>query len=176
MKTIKFLFALITFISAQMVQAQTVNHYWDSMNDSLIVNKGNAEVTNANGQFLEAKISSALCVQLKMMKNAYNLPVLCLVRTYMAPAKDSVVELYDKDWNRIAVQRFSLEDIIGKENTSRLEQYFEPLLIHASLNGESDDMVLTVCDKMLSDEEKKELLGISLSKTVTWNAQKTRFQ
>lgn len=143
-----------------------IHQLWETMPDSILVHKSLANIIVEKERYLKASLSSALEVQMRHVVCDDGTTYIILVRTYSAPAKDSVVEAYDINWNKINTLPFTLAQIIGKQNAEAYGKYFEPLLISASLSEDADEITLTVSDVGLTDEEKEEIKGVSLQTNV----------
>lgn len=164
----RYLLTIAAFLLAANAMAG-IRHLWDAMPDSLLMNKNSATIIEEKDGFLSADVSAALNVQLKALKDQDNKIVICLVRTYAAPEKESVVETYDEQWQLQSIVSFSLADIVGPEKAVEFASLFEPLLISASLSSENDMLTLKLSDNYLSEDEKKTLKDVALQTNVKWN-------
>lgn len=165
MNNVKYYIASFLMLISLSSNAE-VRQLWDTLPDSILVHKSQAKILVEKDNYLKATVSSALEIQMRHVVCEDGTEYICYVRTYSAPEKESVVEIYDKNWNKVRTLSFSLDQIIGSDKATMYDKYFEPLLIFASLNEDSNEMVLTVSDKGLSEEEKKEIKVLSLQTNV----------
>lgn len=159
-------FLLISFLVISIISVSADN-IWKSIPDS-IVNTTNAQVIKETDSFIHKRISSSLEVQAKLLATN-NDTIICLVKTLSAPEKESKIVFYNAQWNKLNEQTFSLEDIIGKENSEKFKSYFNPLLISAQLMEDSNNISISVSDYMISEDDKKELKDLPLQKSLQWN-------
>lgn len=144
-----------------------IRQQWESLSDS-ILDKGRATVSYENEEYLSIVISDTYEVQMKLLKADDGTTVVCMVRTYAAPEKESIVEIYDAGWKKLRQITFTLADVIGDGDAASMAEYFEPLLISANLLPDADTLVLSVSDKNLSDDDKKMLNNVELQRNVNW--------
>lgn len=61
-----------------------------------------AEMTALDENYLHIQMSPVSEVEMQLLPQTDSLgPVLCLLRSYKAPARESVAEFYDDNWNRL---------------------------------------------------------------------------
>ena len=61
---------------------------------------GSSELTALDERFLSMQVSSASSVEMLLLPDS----TLCMVRTYAGPAKESTVEFYGTQWNRLSTK------------------------------------------------------------------------
>lgn len=166
----RFLFC-IAFLSVYAHAFAGIQDMWKSIPDSILDNE-RATVTPVSDKYMYAQLSGSCDVQLRLMAAEGGEPVVCMVRTYSAPEKESVVEIFDAGWVKLRTITFTLSDVIGEENAERLSEYFEPLLIRAELQSDADTLLLSVSDKYLSEDERKKLDDVKLQRNVNWGTGK----
>ena len=127
----KHIIVVLCILSAFAVQAQDMKSLFIALPDSLspLLTKVNredfgdflasnmkAEVRNRFGQTSEMKkltddylflqASSASTIEMKLLPVTDTTQVICVVRTYMAPAADSDVSFYDTTWKELPANQF----------------------------------------------------------------------
>lgn len=144
------------------------NPIWQSIPDSILNNETQYNVVIKESiDFIHIKVSSTFEVQCKALLTANNDTVFCLLCTYSAPERESVIRYYDAEWNYLYSQELTLEQVIGKENSVQYQKLFIPSLISASFD--KNTINIAVSDYMLSEEEKKAIENVKLQRVLKWD-------
>lgn len=143
------------------------NSIWQSIPDSILNNETQYNVIKESTDFIHIKVSSTFEVQCKALLTANNDTVFCLLCTYSAPERESVIRYYDAEWNYLYSQELTLEQVIGKENSVQYQKLFIPSLISASFD--KNTINIAVSDYMLSEEEKKAIENVKLQRVLKWD-------
>lgn len=153
----RILLTIFSLILSSSVFADTAN-IWSTMPDSICnIDKNDVISYSDSTDVLCIKVSSTLSMQAVSSNTKDSL--IYVVKTYSAPAKESVLMVYDKQWNMLSSKDFALTDIVSKTAADKVATYYSPLLISAEIIS-PDDIKLSVADFMLSDDEKKEIKTI----------------
>lgn len=147
-----------------------------------------AEVKNSLGWMSVMDTLTADYVQIKMSKTATlqmkRLPVengdsvICLVKTFSLPEKESELYLYDQSWNRLPLDlniQSLAESLIQKPDTmsesrfSELKKMIEPKMVSAVLLQHEDGLVIRLSLPLLSADDKKQVSAIKLQRKFKWN-------
>lgn len=165
---IRNLFLFVSMFLIPFKASADINDLWTSRPDTLFSNSG-LQIEYVSDVQLNATVSSSLDVQIKLLPAEDDNSIICLICTYSAPDKESVIRYYNKNWRMIGEQHLTLKDVIGMEKAKQFASYFEPLLISAKFIEQENSIILTVCDKFLGDDDKKQLKSLDLQTKVKWN-------
>lgn len=164
----RYLLIVILVITSLAAKAD-IRQYWDTMPDTLLIHKTDSAIQQETDIYIHAVMSSTHDVQLRLMPSSQSGSVICMVRTYSAPERESVVEVYDTKWHLLRPLAFSLSDVVGADNVSRVGNLFEPLLLSVQLNADTEDITLSLSTHFLSDDEKQQLHDIPTQVTLSWS-------
>ncbi len=164
-----------------------------------------AEVKNRLGEmsvmdtltsdFVQIRMSKASTLQMKKLPADGGDSLLCVVRTFAGPEKESVLGLYDQDWNQKKSDHLFLPkqkdiassnggtlslsglssyliqkpDTMEEERFARLESMIEPRMVSAMLFQHDDSIVVRLASPLLSAEDKKAVLVIKMQRKFNWN-------
>lgn len=149
------------------VNASDIKTYWTNIPDSICLLHDQAVITDSTDTYIKAEITKALTIEAKTLKTAENDTLICLIKTYSAPAKESTVVLYNTRWEKMEDIVLSLENHFP-DATSKKE-YFFPTLISATLNKTSNELILRLSPINISDDEKRDIKDIKMQKILKWN-------
>lgn len=166
---------LFSMLLGLFVKAQDINSVFVSMPDSLspiltkvnrqdfadflssgmkavVKNKfdGTSEMLKLTDDYLKLNTTSVSSEEMKLLPLNDSVNVLCVVRTYSGPAKDSSVKFYSTDWKELPLSKFiSLprhEDFYKSDtdslSTVNREEFLQDMYImEAELSDKNNDIV-----------------------------------
>ena len=137
--------------------------------------------------YLQVATSKAAFVQMKMLPQVGGDSILCMVKTFAAPEKESDVRFYRQDWSEITPgqsQMFSIGNLsslpnrlVAKPDTmseSRFEELklmVEPKMYSAELSIRDNSIIFQLSLPLVSNDEKKHLNAILMQRKFKWNGE-----
>lgn len=147
-----------------------------------------AEVKNSLGwmsvmdsltaDYVQIKMSKTATLQMKRLLVENGDSVVCLVKTFSLPEKESELYLYDQSWNRLPLDlnvQSLAESLVQKPDTmsesrfSELKKMIEPKMVSAVLLQHEDGLVIRLSLPLLSADDKKQVSAIKLQRKFKWN-------
>lgn len=209
-KKFKMMICLLgILLTSQAADAKSLRDLWLAMPDSLapLLNKNmrtelvelqemgvKSEVTNLLGDntvldtltrdFMQVRLSQAATIQVKLLPmEGETDSLLCMVKTFAAPEKESEVVFYNQQWQSL---RFSdyfqgktidviLSSLVLKPDTmsevrfAELKAMIEPRMMSAVLFQHDNFIVFRLSLPLLSAEEKKQVNVIKVQRKFNWN-------
>ncbi len=154
----------------------------------------NSVMDTLTADFVQIRLSQAATMQIKKLpwlgapvsgdaSSVATDSLLCMVRTFAAPEKESEVYLYRQDWQPLDASRLfdgkSLaglaESLVQKSDTMSLERFLElkkmvePQMVSAMLFEHENSIVVRLALPLLSAEDKKAVNIIKLQRKFNWN-------
>ena len=208
MKKMRYIALVCLLLAGSSVGAKSMKDLLVSMPDSIVplLNKNlrtefvelhemkvKAEVNNLLGEtsvmdtltrnFLQIRLDAACTLQVKMLPSTGDDSLLCVVRTFAAPEKDSEVLLFDQQWRALDTSRLfggkGLSDVqeslmqkpdtMGERRFQELKTMIEPRMMSAVLFEHDNSIVFRLSLPLLSEEEKREVNAIKVQRKFNWN-------
>lgn len=207
-KNVLLLLMLLTF--ATNMSAKSLNELWVSMPDSLMpmVNKSQriefldlknlgvkAEVDNLLGEscqldsvtsdYLKLTTSPSSLYEMRLLPQTSGDSLLCIVRTFSAPEKESELKFYDQEWKELegtSLLPSNLSDVSlymqAKPDTKSLERYhelqamIEPQMFHLTWSEDGNELVSQLSLPLLGKEEKAQMLALLMQRKFKWDGEK----
>jgi len=204
-----FLLVMAVLLSVS-VQSKTLRDLWLSMPDSLLptLNKNlrlefmdlvdmqvKPEVKNLLGEeclmdsvtsdFLEVTTSSSAQIQMGLLPQASGDSVLCVVKTYSAPEKESVVKFYNQQWQELPCKNFfssevwqlgkflkEKHDTLSEGKYRELISSIEPFMVLAKLSMNDNSMIFKVSLPLVSVEDKTNIEALLVQRKFKWDGKK----
>lgn len=198
MKRIFLLLVLLAFVL--MTDAQSVSQVWIDAPDSLVgyLSKGSrielidsylitgssnvknrldgrTRIDTLTRSFMQVEMSEALTLQIKLLPSEGEDSVLCVVRTYRAPARESVVDIYSLAWEKMYSIDISKHELVSKPDTMSEERYSEllpftlPRMVSAVLSVDADEMKIEPSVPFSNPDVDKEMKALVLQRKLKWN-------
>ena len=216
MKRIKYI-AMACFLFASLgVGAKSMKDLLVSMPDSLLpyLDKNlrqempelqemgvKAEVKNLLGEnsvldtltdnFLQVRMSKVATLQLKKLPVEQGDSILCMVKTFAGPEKESQLMLFDQDWNALDASKLfcyapsggaevyssldsladnlvSRPDTMTEERFVELKKMIEPKMVSVLLFEHENAAVVRLSLPLLSADDKKKVNAIKLQRKFNW--------
>ncbi len=203
MKKMKFMVLACLLLASSTVGARSMKDLLVSMPDSLVpyLDKNlrlefaelqemgvKAEVQNLLGDtsvmdtltadFVQLRTSRVSTLQMKKLPVSGGDSLLCVVKTFSGPEKDSELYLYSQDWKPLPCS-FDLQSLAGalvqKPDTMNEERFvelkgmIEPKMVYALLLQHEDALVVRLSLPLLSEEDKKQVNAIKMQRKFNWN-------
>ena len=133
--------------------------------------------------FVQIRLSSASTLQMKKLPMEQGDSVLCVVKTFAGPEKESELHLFTQDWKALDASRLfdgkSIGELAGslvqKPDTmseSRFEELkamIEPRMVSALLLQHENAVVVRLSLPLLSTEDKKLVNAIKVQRKFNWS-------
>ncbi len=203
MKKMKFMMLACLLLASSTVGARSMKDLLVSMPDSLVpyLDKNlrlefaelqemgvKAEVQNLLGDtsvmdtltadFVQLRTSRVSTLQMKKLPVSGGDSLLCVVKTFSGPEKDSELYLYSQDWKPLPCS-FDLQSLAGalvqKPDTMNEERFvelkgmIEPKMVYALLLQHEDALVVRLSLPLLSEEDKRQVNAIKMQRKFNWN-------
>ncbi len=203
MKKMKFMMLACLLLASSTVGARSMKDLLVSMPDSLVpyLDKNlrlefaelqemgvKAEVQNLLGDtsvmdtltadFVQLRTSRVSTLQMKKLPVSGGDSLLCVVKTFSGPEKDSELYLYSQDWKPLSCS-FDLQSLAGalvqKPDTMNEERFvelkgmIEPKMVYALLLQHEDALVVRLSLPLLSEEDKEQVNAIKMQRKFNWN-------
>lgn len=207
-KNVLLLLMLLTF--ATNMSAKSLNELWVSMPDSLMpmVNKSQriefldlknlgvkAEVDNlleescqldsVTSDYLKLTTSPSSLYEMRLLPQTSGDSLLCIVRTFSAPEKESELKFYDQEWKELegtSLLPSNLSDVSlymqAKPDTMSLKRYhelqamIEPQMFHLTWSEDGNELVSQLSLPLLGKEEKAQMLALLMQRKFKWDGEK----
>lgn len=128
--------------------------------------------------FVQLRTSRVSTLQIKKLPVPSGDSLLCVVKTFAGPEKDSELCLYTQDWKPLPCD-FNLQlqagalvqkpDAMSEERFAELKQMIEPKMVYALLLQHEDAIVLRLSLPLLSEEDKKQVNAIKMQRKFNWS-------
>lgn len=128
--------------------------------------------------FAQITMSKSSVLQMKKLPSAAGDTLVCVVKTFSMPEKESEIYLYDQDWKRMpdAVNLPALsESLIQKPDTMtedryhELKQMIEPMMVSADLMQQENAIVVKLALPLVSADDKKKINALRVQRKLNWN-------
>lgn len=142
----------------------------------------NSVMDTLTADFLQLRLSKVTTLQMKKLPAA-NDSLICVVKTFAGPEKESQVMLFDQEWNAKDVQTLfdgkSLQQLAGslvqkpdtmsQERFVELKKMIEPQMVSALLLQHDNSIVVRLSLPLLSADDKKAVNVIKLQRKFNWD-------
>ena len=126
---------------------------------AIVKNKFDAhsELLVLNERYLKLQLSERCLVEMRLLTDS----TFCMVQTYSAPAPDSQVRIFDKDWNELKVlERPAVEEFLSEDLDVDTRQSLQALsLIKARLDEEDNSITFELQLGELTREQRERAEG-----------------
>lgn len=163
----------------------------DAQTDNAL--KGKSRIDTLTSTFLAATLSKAHTLQMKLLPasgsglgssmvlgSSSSLSscdsVLCVVRSWDGPKRDSEVQLFDRQWKPLqAPLTFSADsfvcrpDTMSEERFSRLVALLDPIMFSVSLSPAENVLLVKLSPVVPNPEDEKAIEQILVQRKLKWN-------
>lgn len=155
----------------------------DAQTDNAL--KGKSRIDTLTSTFLAATLSKAHTLQMKLLPAAGSASssslsscdsVLCVVRFWDGPKRDSEVQLFDRQWKPLqAPLTFSADsfvcrpDTMSEERFSRLVAMLDPIMFSVSLSPAENVLLVKLSPVVPNPEEEKAIEQILVQRKLKWD-------
>lgn len=165
----------------------------DAQTDNAL--KGKSRIDTLTSTFLAATLSKAHTLQMKLLPasgsglgsalgsgsgSSSSLSscdsVLCVVRSWDGPKRDSEVQLFDRQWKPLqAPLTFSADsfvcrpDTMSEERFSRLVALFDPIMFSVSLSPAENVLLVKLSPVVPNPEDEKAIEQILVQRKLKWD-------
>lgn len=155
----------------------------DAQTDNAL--KGKSRIDTLTSTFLAATLSKAHTLQMKLLPAAGSASssslsscdsVLCVVRSWDGPKRDSEVQLFDRQWKPLQTPlTFSADsfvcrpDTMSEERFSRLVALLDPIMFSVSLSPAENVLLVKLSPVVPNPEEEKAIEQILVQRKLKWD-------
>lgn len=188
------------------VQAKSLKDLWVSMPDSLLPTldrnlrlelveleemgvKPNVknllgeecDMDTLTNDYLECTTSKVARLQMIYLPSSAEDSVLCVIKTFRAPSKESEIRFYDQGWRQLPISSYLAKDqyMLGsylkpKSDTMRVEEYeelkskLEPVMYVTEYLPTAQAFRVQVSLPLLSNEDKMKVQSILVQRKFKW--------
>lgn len=169
------------------------NMHTDAQTDNAL--KGKSRIDTLTSTFLAATLSKAHTLQMKLLPasgsglgsalgsgsgSSSSLSscdsVLCVVRSWYGPKRDSEVQLFDRQWKPLqAPLTFSADsfvcrpDTMSEERFSRLVALLDPIMFSVSLSPAENVLLVKLSPVVPNPEDEKAIEQILVQRKLKWD-------
>lgn len=203
----RYIALLVVSVLVVSVNAKSLRDLWTSMPDSLlpVLDKNlrlemveledmgvKPEVKNLLGEncvmdtltsnFLQVATSEVSSLQVKLLPQEAGDSLLCVVKTFCAPEKESEVAFYNQDWKLLDVKACLDEtatfvasyfqakpDTMQEERYQELKASLEPVMFYAELSPQENTIIYHLSTPLVTRKEKTALQALLLQRKFNWD-------
>ena len=124
-------------------------------------------------------LSESSRMQLSLLTAEQGDTVLCMVRSLMGEAPESVVSFYDAGWRKLETNHYldavdpaslvSRPDTMDVERYDHLLRYIDPVMVLAEFSPEDNSLSFSLSTPMVTKQEREDLKAILLQRKVKWS-------
>ena len=133
--------------------------------------------------FVQIRMTKASTLQMKKLPVENGDSLLCVVKTFAGPEKESELYFYNQDWKKMDATRLLdgkrmedlAESLIQKPDTmsetrfAELKAMIEPRMVSTLLLQNENSLVVRLSLPLLSADDKKAVNAIKLQRSFKWN-------
>ena len=199
----KILLILFTVLLSLNASAQSLRRMWLTMPDSIMpylnassrqefvdfanmkvkadvknLLNGNNRMDTLTNDYLHVTLNRSATLEMKLLPQQKGDTILCFVKTFYGPSKESEVRFYDMFWHLLPSQgklpTVTPADFISRPDTMSIERFdnlkamIEPYLISAKLSQSDNSIVLSLAAPLVGSEDKKDINTIFMQKKLNW--------
>jgi len=138
----------------------------------------NSVMDTLTADFLQIRMSKLSTLQMKKLPAEAGDSLLCVVKTFAGPEKESELYLFDQKWKPVdmgfdlislATSLIQKPDTMSEERFGELMKMIEPQMVSAMLLQHENAMVVRLSLPLLSAEDKKAVNVIKLQRKLNWD-------
>ena len=152
---------------------------------------GQSVMDTLTADFTQVQLSESLTLQLKLLPVADADTLLCMVRTFSAPAAESHVSFFDTSWKPLsgdfgltsmrqpesdAAATAMVENFVSRPDTMAVDQFqslkklIDPVMLSAELSPADATITFSLSSPLTTREEQEQLKAILLQRKFKWQA------
>lgn len=137
--------------------------------------KGISKIDTLSANYLQVQLNEACSLQLGVLPRTEGDSVICLVKTFAGPEKESSVQLYSMQWQLLQTMSFSFDSFVQKPDTMSAQRYEEILasvdhyFFEAKLEPQSQCLLVQVNTAWNFTDEDKALRALLLQRKYKWD-------
>lgn len=200
----QILLTVALIVSTLASSAKSIKELWIAMPDSMIpyltrdmraelVNaEETKEVNNALGgktridtlthRYLRVTLTEASQIEMRLLPSTQGDSVLCVVQTYKGSVPESVVHLYNQEWEKMETKQLfdgkcakciaqtlvERPDTMTEQRFEELQLLLDPMLVQMALCVDRDEIVFTASAPMLDKKEIMQVNAILMQRKFKW--------
>ena len=137
--------------------------------------KGTTTLDTLTTDFIQARVSDACLMQIKALCSHSGDTVLCVIKTYLGPQKESAVTLYTRQWKCLQNLTFCIDSLLYKPDTMSESRYKEirnavdHYFIECRMQAHESFIWVNANTDMNFMNEGKNFLSICRTRKYKWN-------
>ena len=123
-------------------------------------------------------LSESSRMQLSLLTAEKGDTVLCMVRSLLGEAPESVVSFYDAGWRKLETNRYldavdpaslvARPDTMDVERYDHLLRYIDPVMVLVVFSPDDNSLSFSLSTPMVTKQEREDLKAILLQRKVKW--------
>ena len=139
--------------------------------------------------YTHIKLSNSSSLELRLLSVNDSTKIICMVKTFKAPAEESEIHFYDAKWNQLAGD-YGLEQIKNQDNTDvdallsnfvqkpdtmtserfeELSKLIEPVMVYASFDVSEPILTFKLSIPLATPDDREQVNSILLPRRFKWD-------
>lgn len=143
----------------------------------------NSRMDTLTNDYLKVTLNESATLEMKLFSSSDGKDVLCLVKTFSAPEKESELVFFDSSWNQLNTsdlfsgvqldklpgQLVQKPDTMSQERFEKLKILIEPEMTWNELNIGENSITFNLATPLMSNDDKKAVDAILVQRKFKWN-------
>ena len=137
--------------------------------------KGTSKIDTLSANYLQAQLSDACQLQLCILPRTEGDSLICMIKTFAGPEKESSVQMYSMQWKLLQTMSFSFDTFVHKPDTMSVQRYEELLasvdhyFFEAKLDPQTQCLFVNINTAWNFTDEDKALRTLFLQRKYKWD-------
>lgn len=176
--------SMIPYLS-QKLRVELVD-YWDMKAEAKVKNmlEGETRLLKMTDRYMKLRLNEKTEASFRLLETGDSTYIICMVKTFCAPEKESTVSFYSPEWlllegqygvpaggnpDSIKASFIAPRDTMPAEKYNKLCAMIEPLMVAAELDETEETVTLSLSLPFLTKEEKKDVYAILRQRKFKWS-------
>lgn len=139
---------------------------------------GNTVLKAMTDDYLDLQLTASCRVEMKLLPVTDSVSCICMVRTYSAPGRESVVAMYTQDWQPLPEEKYltaptyasfwTTNDTIDVAETERLQRLQDMHFVVAELSRDDASLTFSLQPGCADKDEAARMQAVLRPVTYTW--------
>lgn len=150
---------------------------------------GASVMDTLTADYTHVTLSKSSSLELRLLPVNDSTKIICMVKTFKAPAEESEIHFYDAKWNQLAGD-YGLEQIKNQDNTDvdvllsnfiqkpdtmtserfeELSKLIEPVMVYASFDVAEPILTFRLSIPLSTPDDRKQVMSILRSRRFKWD-------
>ena len=137
--------------------------------------QGTSEIDTLQATYMKANLNKVSTIQMKLLPTSDKDTITCVVKNFFGPAPESEIAFYSQEWKLLYGQTFNTTSLTEKPDTMSSQRYqqlcamIDPSMIHAELNSDREELLLTISIPLLNKEINQQIQPIISQRKLKWD-------